>query len=105
MENKIILAPESLQDLTDIGDYISEELSSPQAAYKLLSDIFSSIDLLKINPLMGANISALTNIVSDYRYLVVKNYLVFYRFSNSTIYVDRILYSRRNYISILLGNS
>ena len=53
MESKIILAPEALQDLNDIGDYISEELSSPQAAKKLLSEILSSIELLEANPLMG----------------------------------------------------
>ena len=105
MENKIIFAPEALQDLNDIGDYISEELSSPQAAKKLLSEILSSIELLGANPLMGASISALTNIVSDYRYLVVKNYLVLYRVSNSLIYIDRILYSRRNYLSVLFDNS
>ena len=105
MENKIIFAPEALQDLKDIGDYISEELSSPQAAKKLLSEIISSIELLGANPLMGASISALTNIVSDCRYLVVKIYLVFYRVSNSLIYIDRILYSRRNYLSVLFDNS
>lgn len=105
MENKIIFAPEALQDLKDIGDYISEELSSPQAAKKLLSEILSSIELLEANHLMGASISALTNMVSDYRYLVVKNYLVFYRVSNSLIYIDRILYSRRNYLSVLFDNS
>ena len=105
MENKIIFAPEALQDLNDIGDYISEELSSPQAAKKLLSEILSSIELLGANPLMGASISVLTNIVSDYRYIVLKNYLVFYRVSNLLIYIDRILYSRRNYLSVLLDNS
>lgn len=103
MNNKLLYAPEALQDLDDIGEYISEELSSPRAAHKILTEICSTIDLLSINPLMGANLSALTNIVSDYRYLVVRKYLVFYRIKGSTIYIDRILYSRRNYLSILLA--
>ena len=76
MINKIHYSPEALQDLDDIGDYIAEELSSPQAALSLLMSITSSIDLLENNPLMGPNLSAITDIVSDYRYLVVKKYLV-----------------------------
>ena len=105
MKNKIHYSPEALQDLDDIGDYIAEELSSPQAALSLLMSITSSIELLENNPLMGPNLSAMTDIVSDYRYLVVKNYIVFYRVVNSNIFIDRILYSRRNYLSILLGKT
>ena len=101
MQYKIVYSPEALQDLDDIGDYIAEELSSPNAAFKLLSEIIASIDLLKLHPLMGANISAIADITSDIRFLVVKNYLVFYRFNKNTIYIDRIIYSRRNYLSIL----
>ena len=100
--NKILYSPEALQDLDDIGDYIAEELSSPQAAFKLLTEITASINFLQTIPLMGANISALADIVSDVRYLVVKKYLVFYRFHKNTIFIDRIIYSRRNYLSILL---
>ena len=103
MNKKLLYAPEALQDLDDIGEYISEELSSPKAANKILTEICSTIDLLSNNPLMGAKLSALTNIVSDYRYLVVKKYLVFYRIKESAIYIDRILYSKRNYLSILLA--
>ena len=54
---------------------------------------------------MGANLSSITGIASDYRYLVVRKYLVFYRYSNGNIFVDRILYGRRNYLNILLGNA
>ena len=105
MKNRIHYSPEALQDLDDIGDYIAEELSSPQAALSLLMAITSSIDLLENNPLMGPNLSAITDIVSDYRYLVVKKYLVFYRVVNNNIFIDRILYSRRNYLSILIGKT
>ena len=75
MQNKVTYSPEALQDLDDIGDYIAVELSSPQAALHILDDIIDSIDLLIDNPLMGANLSAITGITSEHRYLVVKNIL------------------------------
>ena len=105
MQNKINYSPEALQDLDDIGDYIAIELSNPQAALHILNNIIEDIALLANNPLMGANLSSITGIASDYRYLVVRKYLVFYRYSNGNIFVDRILYGRRNYLNILLGNA
>ena len=105
MQNKINYSPEALQDLDDIGDYIAIELSNPQAALRILNNIIEDIALLANNPLMGANLSSITGIASDYRFLVVRKYLVFFRFNNGIIFVDRILYGRRDYLSILLGNA
>ena len=105
MQNKINYSPEALQDLDDIGDYIAIELSNPQAALRILNNIIEDIALLANNPLMGANLSSITGIASDYRFLVVRKYLVFYRFNNGIIFVDRILYGRRDYLSILFGNA
>ena len=105
MQNKINYSPEALQDLDDIGDYIAIELSNPQAALRILNNIIEDIALLANNPLMGANLSSITGIASDYRFLVVRKYLVFYRFNNGIIFVDGILYGRRDYMSILLGNA
>lgn len=50
MNKKLLYSPEALQDLDDIGEYISEELSSPKAANKILTEICSTIDLLSNNP-------------------------------------------------------
>ncbi len=38
----------------------------------------------------------------EYRYLLCHNYLSFYRYLDRTIYIDRILNSRRDYLKILL---
>lgn len=101
--NNIFYSLEALQDLDDIGDYITYELSSPLAAYNLLTEITKTVDLLKNNPLMGASINSIANIVSDYRFFVVKNYMVFYRYFNNNIYIDRVLYSKSHYLSVLIN--
>ena len=36
-----------------------------------------------------------------YRYLIVKNYLVFYVIAGDTVQIRRILYARRNYQALL----
>ena len=36
-----------------------------------------------------------------YRYLVCGSYMVFYHISDSSVQIDRVLYGRRNYVSLL----
>lgn len=102
MKNKINYSPEALQDLNDIGDYISINLCNQQAALKILTAILKDIDLLAANPKLGAPLSSITELVSDYRFLISNKHIVFYREDNNNIFIDRILYSKRNYLSILL---
>ena len=40
----------------------------------------------------------------SYRYLICGNYMVFYRFRDRTVFIDRILYGGRDYLSILFGD-
>lgn len=41
---------------------------------------------------------------TDYRFVISGNYLSFYRYRDDTIFVDRILYARRDYMKILFGD-
>ena len=49
----------------------------------------------------GALLSSISDIESEYRFLVSGNYLTFYRVSGNNVYIDRILYGRRDYLRIL----
>ena len=53
---------------------------------------------------MGASLSSIANVESDYRFLVHGSYLTFYRVHGDKIYVDRALYGRRDYLRILFGD-
>ena len=48
--------------------------------------------------------SEFDDIFSGYRFVMFKNYLAFYRISGSDIYVDRVLYAKRDFMKILFGN-
>jgi addiction module RelE/StbE family toxin len=92
------------RDLTQIGDYIADELKNPRAALSTLNRIQDAIDKLSEFPLMGAPLSCVTGVDTDYRFLICGNYLAFYRPQEDEVLIDRILYGRRDYLTILFGN-
>ena len=47
----------------------------------------------------------IADIESDYRFIISDNYISFYRAYGSEVYIDRILYARRDYMRILFGDS
>ena len=102
---KLHYSIESRNDLTKIKDYISVEFDNPTAATRMVSYITKRIRGLKQYPEMGALLSLITDIDSNYRYLVCKNYLIFYRTDGNDIYIIRVLYGGRGYTSILFGDS
>jgi len=91
-------------DLEQLGDYISENLHSPIAARNTVNRIQTAIDMLIDYPEFGAPLSSRNNIADGYRFLVCGSYLAFYRFVDDCVYIDRILYGRRDYMRILFGN-
>lgn len=103
--NKINLSAAAQRDLQDIKRYISVELDNTTAAVNTVRKITAKIRLLSEHPRAGAALTTIADIDSDYRFVVAGNYLVFYRFSNQEIFVDRILYGRRNYLQILFGDT
>lgn len=53
----------------------------------------------------GASLSSIVDVKSDYRFLVSGQYFVFYRVCEKDVYVDRVLYGRRNYLRALFGET
>ena len=53
---------------------------------------------------VGAPLTSVADIESDYRFLVTGNYLTFYRVYENGVFVDRVLYGRRDYLRILFGD-
>jgi len=100
---KLQYSPEAVRDLDEIETYIAEELSNPEAASRIISCILDAADRLESFPELGALLSSITSVQSDYRFIPVESYLVFYRVLTQEVYVDRILYGRRDYMRILFS--
>ena len=101
MKNKIHYSPESRRDLDDIGDYIVSELQNRSAAERVINRIIDAVDPLKNFAEMGAPLSSIAEIGTDYRFLVSSNYMMFYRVQGNDVYIDRVLYGRSDYMSVL----
>lgn len=98
---KINVSPKAIADIEQIKKYITEELSSKDAATKLLGDIYHQIERLQDFPLMGAPLFGKVEVQNDYRFLVSGNYMVFYRFEVDTVYIVRVLFGKSDYMRIL----
>ena len=102
--NKLHLSPEAQEDLSEIKAYIAENLENPQASLSTVTKITKTIRMLQDHALIGTPLSAVADVNSDYRYLVSGNYMVFYRVAGKDVFIDRVLYGRRDYLRILFGD-
>ena len=103
--NNLYVSPEALSDLSEIKAYIAEDLENPQAALSTAAKITKTIRMLQDHALIGTPIAAVADVNSDYRYLVSGSYMVFYRTSGKDVFVDRVLYGRRDYLRILFADT
>ena len=103
-KNKIHYSAESRRDLDGIWDYIVSDLQNPSAAERIVDRIMDDVDRLESHAEIGAPLSSIADIESDYRFLVTGSYITFYRVRDNDIYVDRVLYGRRDYLRILFGD-
>jgi addiction module RelE/StbE family toxin len=102
---ELSIAPEARRDLKDIQDYISKEKESPKTALKVIEKILDRIEKLLSFPDTGTLLSPKVNFPTNYRYVRAVSYLIFYRHENNQIFVDRIIHSKRNYISVLFSTT
>jgi plasmid stabilization system protein ParE len=80
-------------------DYICERLHNPLAALAMIDEIEHLYTLLEDNPYMGEE--HITGGGKAYRFLPVKNYLLFYTVQENMIIIRRFLYGPSNYDFLL----
>ena len=51
-------------------------------------------------PFVGSLVEGIP-FLKEYRFLPVRNYLIFYRITDTQVFVDRILYKKRDYSQLL----
>lgn len=104
MHYKIQYASMALKDLDEIWDYITKELMNPSAAENTINGIMDIIDNLTDFPETGAKLIFDNGLDSGYRYVLYKNYMAFYHIQAGCVYIDRIMYGRRDYMKELFEN-
>jgi len=96
-------SPEALKDLDEIWEYINSDLCNPDAADHTINAILDKTEALRQFPYIGSPLDTISRIHSDYRFVSANNFLAFYRVQDEEVYIDRILYGRRDCLRILLG--
>jgi len=93
------------QDIQAAAKYISEELKNPMAADRLLNDVGEAVCSLEEMPFRYALVDNATLARLGFRFFPIRNYLVFYvvREETKTVVIERFLYGKRDWITILRG--
>ena len=99
----MVYSPLALDDLDGIWDYLAVDQGVPSATRAVVGAIVDRVSQLSAFPLSGTPLVTPYTPESQYRYVVAKGYLAFYRVQEGIVYVDRVLHMRRDCVSALLG--
>ena len=102
--SKVFFSTLARADMLEISDYISKELHNPNAALRLIRRFRDTSAQLASFPEMGAPLLTIEKQSIQYRYLICGSYMLFYHIAAEGILIDRILYGRRDYMTLLFGN-
>lgn len=101
----ILYRPAAVEDLRKAIEYFSLQLKNPKAATRLKTRVLHSVSYLKENPKLGMQLGEkLEGMETDIRFLVVDHQLVFYRISDKTVEIIRILDGRTDYLAKLFSD-
>ena len=95
MEVKVLWTDTSLAQLQEIFDFYSFNASSSVAS-KIVKRIVKKSILLESNPFIGVKETLLTERSFEYRFLVVNNYKIIYRFNDNIIRIVSVFDCRQN---------
>jgi addiction module RelE/StbE family toxin len=91
--------PIAISDLEEIKEYISQD--NEEAAIRITKELIEKTEPLINFPEMGISLSKKIGIKNRYRYLVCKQYVIFYIFEDQTVNIMRILHAKRDYLKLL----
>jgi toxin ParE1/3/4 len=93
---RVIWAPKAKQDLREVWRYYSR-VASPEIADKLLRDIDRAGERLAQQALLWR---ARDDVMPGLRSVLVHPYIVFYRLTDTSVEIARVIHGRRNLAAI-----
>ena len=88
--HKIIYTKRAKVELENLYNYIYFNLANTIAAKRFKANIIKPISNLEYFPYMGKKI-----LNSKFRYLIFKNYLIFYSVNNQNVEIQRIIHKNQ----------
>ena len=99
MGAKIRINPMATEDLKEIKKYISED--NAEMAIIVVTDLIGKIESLVRFPEVGTMLMYKIGLLSRYRYVLCRQYLIFYLYEDDTVSIQRILHGKRDYLALL----
>lgn len=95
--------PISKKDIESIILYISETLKSPTTALHLLDSFEAAVEALKNFPYSHEVYRLSNRLGKEYRYITVKNYIIFYTVleDKKKVEIQRVLYGKMDFNKII----
>lgn len=97
----VIVSQEARRDIAAIRQYIRDELGNPDAARDTVRALRKTVQGLKNMPDRGVPLDTVLSVHTEYRFLLCKNYRVFYLCDEDTVEVVRILHNLQDYMRAL----
>lgn len=91
---------EALSDLDNIYSNVLEASKDHDTANKYINDLLDTLEAKSNIPKTGTPLYY-DGLFSGYYYVVFKAYIAFYYVENDTIFVDRILSGKSDYLRVL----
>ncbi len=91
VKRRLIWSKNSIKERNEIFDYWNNRNKSKKFSQKLYHLFLNAIEPLKENPEIG-----ILNNKHHFRYILVKEYLIFYDYNDAEIIIHKIWDGRRN---------
>jgi len=103
MNYKILFTDTAKSDLRQIALYIADQSKDKNIAIRFVNELREKTKILETFPESGAFPKDYILRSADYRFLVHKEYMIFYRFDKEekTSYVLAIFNSKRDYMRVM----
>lgn len=100
MRYNVELTDDALLDLDRVYNEIFKTCLDNKITKDYINGLLDKIEILSDFPESGAPLYV-GRTQSDYRYIIHKSYMAFYHFYNETIFIDRIVYGKSDYLVTL----
>ena len=98
MNRKVVFSKKSELQIEEIYQYVLSKSNDEGTAKKFVNELIDKTEILKTQAFVGRQLEIIDNIVTQYRFLIHKDYLIFYRVDDSKVYIDRILNAKTDYV-------
>lgn len=99
MDREIVFSKKSELQIDEIYQYVCSASNDTETANKFVNELLDKIEILKKHAFVGRQLELIDNIVTQYRFIRYKDYIIFYRVDDKKVYIDRILSSKQDYVN------